>query len=58
MTDGTSLLEFSPDHPCTRAQIVTMLYRMQRTGIEALRSRDIQSMRVENILEDTEGMLT
>ena len=58
VTDGTSLLEFSPDHPCTRAQIVTMLYRMQRTGIEALRSRDIQSMRVENILEDTERMLT
>ena len=58
VADGMTLLEFSPDGTCTRAQIVTMLYRMQRTGTEALRSDDIQSVRIENLAAGSELTLT
>lgn len=30
VTSGTSATEFSPDHSCTRAQIVTFLYRVKK----------------------------
>lgn len=58
VADGTSLMEFSPDDTCTRAQIVTMLYRMQRTGTEALLSSDIEYLRIENVFEGRERSLT
>lgn len=58
VADGVTLLEFSPDGTCTRAQIVTMLYRMQRTGTEALRPDDIQSVRIENLSAGSELTLT
>lgn len=58
VADGTSLMEFSPDGTCTRAQIVAMLYRMQRTGSEALLSDDIESVRIENDFEGGERSLT
>lgn len=58
VADGVTLLEFSPDGTCTRAQIVTMLYRMQRTGTEALRPDDIQSVRIENLAAGSELTLT
>ena len=53
VADGTTLLEFGPDLPCTRAQIVTMLYRMQRTGSEAL-SGEVESVRIENTITEEE----
>ena len=58
VADGTSLLGFSPDGVCTRAQIVTMLYRMQRTGTEALQSGDIKSVRIENNFKGGERSLS
>ncbi len=58
VADGTGNGTFSPDDVCTRAQIVTMLYRMQRTGTEALRSDDIQSVRIENLAAGSELTLT
>lgn len=58
VADGMTLLEFSPDGTCTRAQIVTMLYRMQRTGTEALRSGDIQSVLIENLAAGSNLKLT
>lgn len=35
ITNGTSKVAFSPDEPCTRAQAVTMLYRMYGGGADA-----------------------
>ena len=58
VADGTTLMEFSPDSTCTRAQIVTMLYRMQRRGTEALLSSDIEYVRIENNFEGGERSLT
>lgn len=57
VADGTTLMEFSPDGTCTRAQIVTMLYRMQRTGTEALLSSNIEYIRIENDFEGGERSL-
>ena len=34
VTNGTGATTFSPGAPCTRAQTVTFLYRMQRLGVE------------------------
>ncbi len=34
VTNGTDATTFSPGAPCTRAQTVTFLYRMQRLGVE------------------------
>lgn len=58
VADGTTLMEFSPDSTCTRAQIVTMLYRMQRTGTEALLSSNIEYVHIENDFEGGERSLT
>lgn len=58
VTQGTSLLEFSPHKPCTRAEIITMLYRMQRKGTEALQSDTIQAVRINNRLSGETRSLT
>ena len=46
VTDGTDMLEFSPHKVCTRAEIVTMLYRTTRTGDKLLNSTNISSVSV------------
>ena len=53
VAEGTGDGIFSPDAGCTRAQIVTMLYRMQRTGSEAL-SGEVESVRIENTITEEE----
>lgn len=58
VVSGTTLQKFSPYSTCTRAQIVTMLYRMQRSDTEALRTGDIQSVHIENLAINSELTLT
>ena len=36
ITNGTSKTEFSPDSPCTRAQVVTFLYRTPQPSAEPI----------------------
>lgn len=57
ITSGTSATTFSPDGPCTRAQIVTFLYRNQKDRYKCM-ELDVEGLNTEQILALTESIRT